>query len=72
MHDQLQLLAAILAQWWHPVASTKALDLLHWVMRAILYWRTAKAMEMASKVSAFFHHCLFAVTLAAARAIQRK
>jgi hypothetical protein len=35
-------LAAILAQWRrHPVASTKALDLLHWVMHAVLYRRIA-------------------------------
>jgi hypothetical protein len=57
MHDQLQLLATILAQWWCPVASTKALDPLHWTMHAVLYQRTAAAIKMASKVGAFFHHC---------------
>jgi hypothetical protein len=29
MRDQLHVLAAILAQWWRPAASTKALDLLY-------------------------------------------
>jgi hypothetical protein len=55
MSDQLQLLAAILAQWWHPVAS-KALDLLHWEMHAVLYQRTATAIKMASKIGPFFHY----------------
>ncbi len=50
MHDWLQLLAAILAQWGHPVDSTKALDLLHWAINGVLYRRTATAIEMASKV----------------------
>jgi hypothetical protein len=57
MHDQMLLLAAILAQWWRPVASSEALDLLYWVMCAVLYWCTATAIEMASKVGAFFHCC---------------
>ncbi len=52
--DWLQLLAAILAQWRRPVASTKALDLLHQAMRAVLYWRTASAIKMAIKVGPFF------------------
>ncbi len=56
MHDQLHLLAAILAQWQRPVASIKALDLLHWALCVVLYRRTAAAIEMASKVGPFFHH----------------
>jgi hypothetical protein len=56
MHDQLQLLATILSQWLRPVASTKALDLLHQVMRMVLYRRTAMAIKMASKVGPYFHH----------------
>ncbi len=52
MHDQLLLLVAILAQWQHPVASSKALDLLYWAMHAVLYWRTPTAIKMASKVGA--------------------
>jgi hypothetical protein len=54
MRDQLQLLAAILAQWWHPVTSTKALDYLNWEIRAVLYQRTAAAIKMASKVGPLF------------------
>jgi hypothetical protein len=60
MRDRLHLLAAILAQWWHPVAFTKALDLLHQAMRAVLYRRTAVAIQMASKVYVFVDWCLFA------------
>ena len=48
MHVQWLLLAAILAQWRHLVASIKALDLLHWEMRAVLYRRTAAAIKMTS------------------------
>jgi hypothetical protein len=42
------LLDIILARWRHPVASSKALDLLHWVMHTVLYWCTAAAMNMAT------------------------
>jgi hypothetical protein len=55
MHDQLHLLATILAQWRHPVASNNALDLLHQAIRAVLYRRTAVAIKTASKVGQFFH-----------------
>jgi hypothetical protein len=54
--DQLQHSAPILAQWRHLVASNKALDLLYWAMRAVLYWRTAAAIEMASLLGTFFCH----------------
>jgi hypothetical protein len=54
MRDRLHLLAAILTQWQHPVASTKTLDLLHQAMHAVLYRRTAAAIKMASKVGPFF------------------
>ncbi len=57
MHNRLQISAAILARWWRSVASTKALDLLHQAMRAVLYRRTTTARKMASKVGAFFHCC---------------
>ncbi len=60
MCDQLHLLVAILAQWRHPVASTKALNLLHWAMHAVLYRRTAAAIKMASILSVFVDCCLFA------------
>jgi hypothetical protein len=59
VRDQLDLLAAILAQWWCPVASIKALDLLHWVMYAVTYQRTATAIKRASKVGVFVDYCLF-------------
>ena len=37
------------------MASTKALDLFHWEMRAVLYRCTAVAIKMAIKVGPFFH-----------------
>jgi hypothetical protein len=52
--DRLQLLAAILARWQRLVASNKALDLLYWAMHAVLYWRTAAAIKMASLFGTFF------------------
>ncbi len=57
MHNQLHLSVAILARWQHPVASTKALDLLHWAIHAVLYRHTAVAIKMASKVGPFFYRC---------------
>ncbi len=57
MRDQLHVLAATLARWQRPVASTKALDLLYRVTRAVLYRRTAAATEMARKVGPFFFCC---------------
>jgi hypothetical protein len=41
-------------------------------MHAVLYWRTAAAIEMASKVGQFFVVDSFDVALAAAGAIQSK
>jgi hypothetical protein len=55
--DRLQLLAAILAQWWRLLAFNKALNLLYWVMGAVLYWRPAKAINMASFLGIFFLIC---------------
>jgi hypothetical protein len=43
-----------------PVASSKALDLLHWAMRAVLYRHTAAAMNMATFLGVFVDCCLFA------------
>jgi hypothetical protein len=34
-HVRFMLLDIILARWWRPVASSEALDLLHWATRAI-------------------------------------
>ena len=57
------LLAAILAQWQHPVASSEALDLLHWGMHTVTYRRIAMAINTANKVDVFFHRHLFACCL---------
>jgi hypothetical protein len=57
MCDRFLLLAAILAQWRLPVASSEALDLLHRVMHAVTYRRIAMAIKMASKVGVFLHCC---------------
>ncbi len=60
MHDQLQLLAAILAQWQRLVASNKALNLLHWAMCAVTYRRIAMAIKITSFLGVFVDCCLFA------------
>ena len=44
----------IIAQWRHPVASRVALDLPYWAMRSAPYHLIRMAMEIASKVGAFF------------------
>ena len=55
----------MLAHWWHPVASSKALNLFHWVMCTVSYRCIAMVIEMASKVGAVVIIVLFAVALAA-------
>jgi hypothetical protein len=42
------------------MASSEALDLLHWAMRAVLYRRIAMAIKTASFVGVFVDCCLFA------------
>ena len=59
-HVQCMLLDIILAQWRRPVASSKALDLLHWAMCAFMYQRIAMTIKMASFVGVFVDYCLFA------------
>jgi hypothetical protein len=54
------LLDIILAQWWCPVASSKALDLLHQAICAVTYRRIAMAIKTASFVGVFVDCCLFA------------
>jgi hypothetical protein len=54
------LLDIIPTRWQHPVASSEALDLLHWRMCAVTHWRIAMATKTASKVSVFVHCFLFA------------
>ncbi len=59
-HVRFILSDIILAQWQRPVASSKALDLLNWAMHAILYRRTAAAINMATFLGVFVDCCLFA------------
>jgi hypothetical protein len=51
------LLEQVLAQWWHPVASSEALDLLHWAMHAVLYRRIVMAIKTACKVGVLLDCC---------------
>ncbi len=60
MHDQLRLLAAILARWWCLVDSNKALNLLQRAMCMVTYQHIAMAIKMASFVGVFVDCCLFA------------
>ncbi len=41
------------------MASSEALDLLHWAMRTVRYQRNARAINMASFVGIFVDYCLF-------------
>jgi hypothetical protein len=50
----------LLAQWRRPVASSKALDLLHQAMHAVTYRRIAMVIRTASFVGVFVDCCLFA------------
>jgi len=45
----------VVARWWRLAAFMKALDLLHWEMRAASHHHTAMAIEMASKGGTFVH-----------------
>ncbi len=49
----------ILTQWRRPVASSEALDLLHWAMHAVTYRRIAMVINMANFVGVFVDCCLF-------------
>ena len=53
----MMLLEQILAQWWHPVASSDALDLLHRVMHRVLYRHIVMAIKTAGKVGVFLYFC---------------
>ncbi len=46
-----------LAQWWHPVASSETLEILHRAMRAVSYRCITMAIETASKVGVLFDCC---------------
>jgi hypothetical protein len=43
-----------LAQWRHPVASRKALDVLHWAMCLASYHHIRMAIEITSNLPALF------------------
>jgi len=44
----------ILAQWWRPVASKVALDMLHWAMRSASHRPIVMAIVMVREAGAFF------------------
>jgi hypothetical protein len=59
-HVQFMLSDIILARWQRPVASSEALDRLHWAMCAVTYRRIAMAIKMATFLGVFVDCCLFA------------
>jgi hypothetical protein len=50
-------LVQALAQWQHPVASSKVLDLPYQVMQSALHPHIHMTIEMASNPRAFCHRC---------------
>jgi hypothetical protein len=58
------LLEQVLAQWWHPVASSEALNHLYWAMRAV----SSAALQLPSKRPAKWVYCLIVVLLIVALA----
>jgi hypothetical protein len=46
--------AQALAQWQHPVASSEALDVLHWAMRPALHRRIGMVIKVTSNSPALF------------------
>ncbi len=59
-HVQFMLSNIILAQWRCSVASSEALNLLHWAMHAVTYWHIASAIKTATFLGIFVDCCLFA------------
>jgi hypothetical protein len=59
-HVPTMLSGIILAQWWHLVASSEALDLLHRAMCTVTFRRIAMAIKMASFAGVFVDCCLYA------------
>ncbi len=50
----------VVARWRRPVASSKALVILHWAMRFVPFQRLLTAIKMACSGDAFVRcHCLF-------------
>ncbi len=62
-HVRFILLDIILARWRRPVASSKALDLFHWTMHAVLYQCITAAMNMATFLGVFICWLLFVCLL---------
>ncbi len=58
-HVCTMLLGIILAQFWHPVASSETLDLFHWAMHAVMYQRIAMSIKTASFAGVFVDCCLY-------------
>ena len=50
----------VLTWWWHPMASSEVLDLLHQTMRMVSYRRIVMSIKIASFVGVFVDRCLFA------------
>jgi len=46
----------VLARWQRPVASSKALVMLHWEMCSVSHRRTTMAIEIAHNGGAFVRH----------------
>ena len=59
-HVQFVLSDIILAQWRCLVASSEALDLLHWAMHTVMYRHIAMAIKMAIFAGVFVDCCLYA------------
>ncbi len=59
-HVRTMLSGMILARWRHPVASSEALDLLHWALCAVTYRRIVMAIKMATFLGVFVDCCLYA------------
>jgi hypothetical protein len=53
-------MAQALAQWWHPLASSEALDVLHPAMRLALYRCIPMATEIVINLPAF---CVSSISL---------
>jgi hypothetical protein len=50
----------VLARWRRPVASSEALEILNWAIRAVTYRRIAMAIKTACFLGVFVDCCLFA------------
>jgi hypothetical protein len=59
-HVPIMLSGIILTQWRRPVASSEALDLLHWAMHTVTYRHIAMAIKMATFAGVFVDCCMYA------------